>query len=93
MSVNWLYVAVYCLVGLAGALGVITVLSTRSDAFEAAGRQSRTNWALMLAASSAVLVIPVGFDFLAWVGAVVIGVYWFDVRPQLQNIVNGNSSW
>lgn len=31
--------------------------------------------------------------FLSWAGIVAIGVYWFDVRPHLKSIVNGNYGW
>ena len=25
-----------------------------------------------------------------WFGAVAIGIYWFDVKPQIDGILNGN---
>ena len=94
MAVNFLYMAVFMLTGLAGLVGTALVLFTREDAFGAADRQPKTVWAAMLALSSIVLLIPLpGLTFLTWVGAVVIGIYWFDVRPQLRDIINGNYSW
>lgn len=31
--------------------------------------------------------------FLSWIGMVIIGLYWWDVRPQIQNILSGNGGW
>ncbi len=93
-SINYLYLAVYMLTGIAGLVGAVLVLTTREDAFAAADRQPKGVWAGLLAVSAAVLLLPLpGLTFLTWVGAVVIGIYWFDVRPQIKNILNGNYGW
>ncbi|WCZ31700.1 DUF2516 family protein [Corynebacterium massiliense] len=83
----------YGLVALAGIAGTISAAMTRDDAFDAADRQSKTIWVVLLAASSIALVlttVTAGAVFmLSIIGAVVIGVYWCDVRPQIRSILNG----
>lgn len=92
--VSTLYFAVFALTGVAGLVGAVLVLMTREDAFRAGDRQPKAVWAALLLVSAIVLLLPIpGLNFLTWVGAVVIGIYWFDVRPQLRNIINGNYGW
>lgn len=79
------------LVGIAGIAGAVMAGTTRADAFEAANRQSKGAWVgiLVLAALACLLRFP----FIAWFGAVAIGIYFFDVRPQIQRILGGNAGW
>lgn len=79
------------LVGIAGIVGAVMAGTTRADAFEAANRQSKGAWVgiLVLAALACLLRYP----FIAWFGAVAIGIYFFDVRPQIQRILGGNAGW
>lgn len=78
-------------VGVAGVIGAVMAATTRADAFEAANRQSKGAWVgiLVLAALACLMRFP----FIAWFGAVAIGIYFFDVRPQIQRIVNGDYGW
>lgn len=75
-------------VAIAGFAGVYFALSTRADAFDAADRQNKNTWALILGGSA--LVCLLHLPFIMWFGAVAIGVYWLDVKPQLDNILRGN---
>ena len=79
------------LVGIAGIVGAVMAGTTRADAFEAANRQSKGAWVgiLVLAALACLLRFP----FVAWFGAVAVGIYFFDVRPQIQRILGGNAGW
>lgn len=79
------------LVGIAGVVGAVMAGTTRADAFEAANRQSKGAWVgiLVLAALACLLRFP----FVAWFGAVAVGIYFFDVRPQIQRILGGNAGW
>nr|WP_040421175.1 DUF2516 family protein [Corynebacterium timonense] len=81
----------FLLVGIAGVVGAATAAATRDDAFDAADRKGKWVWVGILAASSLVCLLQA--PFLAWFGAVAIGVYFFDVRPQLNNILRGNYGW
>ena len=72
-------------------VGAIMVATTREDAFTAADRQSKWVWLALLAGSS--LAIISGIWILPWIGIVITGLYWFDVRPQIKDILSGNSSW
>lgn len=76
---------------VAGVVGIVMVLLTRSDAFDAGDRQSKFVWVGILAAASLVQLIPV--MLLSFIGVVAIGVYWFDVYPQLKRLINGDYGW
>ena len=78
-------------VGIAGIVGAVLAGTTRADAFDAASRQSKGAWVgiLVLAALACLLRFP----FIAWVGAVALGIYFFDVRPQIKRIVGGSYDW
>ncbi|WP_257159228.1 DUF2516 family protein [Corynebacterium cystitidis] len=78
----------FAIVGISAVVGAFMVANTRPDAFDAANRQSKTMWILILAGSafSCLLSLP----FLAWIGAIATGVYYFDVRPHIQRILRGD---
>lgn len=78
-------------VGIAGIVGAVMAGTTRADAFDAANRQSKGAWVgiLVLAALACLLRFP----FIAWFGAVAIGIYFFDVRPQIKRIVGDSYDW
>lgn len=84
-------VVLMLVVGIAGIAGAVMAGTTRADAFEAANRQSKGAWVgiLVLAALACLLRFP----FVAWFGAVAIGIYFFDVRPQIQRILGGSYDW
>ena len=84
-------VVLMLVVGIAGIAGAVMAGTTRADAFEAANRQSKGAWVgiLVLAALACLLRFP----FIAWFGAVAIGIYFFDVRPQIQRILGGSYDW
>lgn len=71
--------------------GALSVAMTRDDAFEVADRQGKWIWfgLLILSAFMMMLRLP----FLAWIGIIITGLYWFDVRPQLKDILSGNYGW
>ncbi len=84
----------YAVVGIFGLIGAVLALTTREDAFLAGDRHPKAVWTAMLFMSAIVLLIPLpGLSIFSWIGAVIVGLYWFDVRPQLKNIINGNSGW
>lgn len=83
--------ALYVLLGVAAVVGGVLAATTRPDAFEAANRQSKTVWVAILAVSAFALFLRL--PFIAWFGAVAVGIYFFDVRPQITNILRGNYGW
>ncbi|MCQ9342693.1 DUF2516 family protein [Corynebacterium sp. 153RC1] len=87
----WLAQIPFLLIALAGVVGAAQVLFTRDDAFTAADRLSKWAWAGILIGSA--FAAAMNLMFLSWVGIVMIGLYWFDVRPQIRNILNGNYGW
>lgn len=79
-------------VAIAGLVGSALIAMTRADAFDAADRMSKWIWCAMLAVAA--LAIVTGMMFLSWVGMVIIGLYWFDVRPQIKDILDySNDGW
>lgn len=80
--------ALYVLVGIAGVVGAVLAATTRPDAFDAAGRQSKGAWVAILAVSAGALLFQL--PFIAWFAAVAVGIFFFDVRPQINNILRGN---
>ena len=76
---------------IAAIVGLIMVVMTREDAFPAGDRQPKMIWAAILGGSAFAMILPL--PILSWVGAVATGVYWFDVRPQLRSIINGEYNY
>ena len=72
-------------------VGAVLAAATREDAFRAGDRQGKWVWVGLLAGSA--VAMATGMPFLSWIGAVITGVYWFDVRPQLKAIINGDYSY
>ena len=81
----------FLMVGVAGIVGAVTAASTRADAFELANRQPKMAWVAILAVSSLALMLRI--PFVAWFGAVAVGIYFFDVRPQINGYLRGGGSW
>ena len=87
------YLDVYILriLTLTAIVGAVLAATTREDAFRAGDRQGKWVWVGLLAGSA--VARATGMTFLSWIGAVITGVYWFDVRPQLKAIINGDYSY
>lgn len=67
---------------------LVDALSRREAAFVAAGKQTKTFWAVVL-----VLALFSGFlGFLSIVGLVAAIVYLVDVRPAVRDVPRGGSS-
>lgn len=78
-------------IAMSAILGAVLCASTRDDAFDAADRKGKWIWVGLLVGSA--IVVVTRLPFLSWIGLVVIGLYWFDVRPQIKDILNGNYGW
>ncbi|MDY5786047.1 DUF2516 family protein [Corynebacterium sp. LK2510] len=87
----YLHRLLFLVVGVAGLVGIFFAATTRDDAYDAGNRQGKWTWVAILAGATVVSLLQ--FPFLAWFGAVAIGIYFFDVRPQLNNIIRGNYGW
>lgn len=83
--------AVVWAIAASALVGAALCASTRDDAFDAADRKAKWVWVGLLVGSA--LVVVTGLPFLSWIGLVIIGLYWFDVRPQIKDILNGNYGW
>ena len=79
------------ILALTAIVGAVLAAATREDAFRAGDRQGKWVWVGLLAGSA--VAMATGMTFLSWIGAVITGVYWFDVRPQLKAIINGDYSY
>ena len=79
------------ILALTAIVGAVLAAATREDAFRAGDRQGKWVWVGLLAGSA--VAMATGMPFLSWIGAVITGVYWFDVRPQLKALINGDYSY
>lgn len=82
---------IFQILTLTAIVGAILAATTREDAFRAGDRKDKWVWVGLLAGSA--VAMATGLAFLSWIGAVITGVYWFDVRPQLKAIINGDYSY
>ena len=82
---------IFQILALTAIVGAVLAAATREDAFRAGDRQGKWVWVGLLAGSA--IAMATGMAFLSWIGAVITGVYWFDVRPQLKAIINGDYSY
>ena len=82
------------IVAICGVVGAVQVGMTREDAFRAADRQSKWVWLGLLLGSAFVSSMGLAYlSFMSIIGVVIIGIYWFDVRPQIKDILSGNYQW
>ncbi|AWT25325.1 MULTISPECIES: DUF2516 family protein [Corynebacterium] len=86
-----LELVIQALVVVLAVVGAVQAAMTREDAFYVIDRK-KTNWILALAGSAAgiVLLVPLNVQFIWIIGAVVVGVYWQDVRPSIREVL-GNA--
>lgn len=82
---------IFRILTLTAIVGAVLAAITREDAFRAGDRQGKWVWVGLLAGSA--VAMATGMPFLSWIGTVITGVYWFDVRPQLKAIINGDYSY
>ena len=77
---------IFQILALTAIIGAILAATTREDAFRAGDRKDKWVWVGLLAGSA--VAMATGLAFLSWIGAVITGVYWFDVRPQLLSLIH-----
>nr|WP_255372577.1 DUF2516 family protein [Corynebacterium sp. CNJ-954] len=84
---QWVFLA---LVVIAAVWGAIQVAMTRDDAFTVIDR-SKQNWLLLLGGSAlGVLLLGTVISMVWIVGAVIVGIYWQDIRPSIRDVL-GNA--
>lgn len=82
---------IFMAVSVFALIGAVLAAMTREDAFRAGDRQNKWVWVGLLVGSALVMNLPL--YFVSWIGAIITGIYWFDVRPQLKAIINGDYSY
>ncbi|KQB84440.1 DUF2516 family protein [Corynebacterium oculi] len=88
-SLYYLELGIYLGAALAGLVGLMLLAFTRPDAFPAADRQSKWTWMALLAAGTCACLIGPRFPFISIAGVVIVGLYWWDLRPQLRDLLGG----
>lgn len=88
---GWVSLVVIGAIVIAALVGAAMAATTRDDAYDAADRKSKWVWAGLLAVSAVMVMFRM--PFLSWAALVIIGLWWFDVRPQIRDILNGNYGW
>ncbi|MDN5581185.1 MAG: DUF2516 family protein [Corynebacterium sp.] len=86
----YLQVGFLVLVVVGAVWGAIQVAMTRDDAFTVIDR-SKQNWLLLLGGTAVgVLVLGPFISFIWIAGAVIVGIYWQDIRPSIRDVL-GNA--
>ncbi|WP_312977704.1 DUF2516 family protein [Corynebacterium sp.] len=89
-GLNYLQLGFLALVVIAAVWGAIQVAMTRDDAFTVIDR-SKQNWLLLLGGSALGVLVLGPLISMVWiVGAVIVGIYWQDIRPSIRDVL-GNA--
>ena len=92
MGINLaLAVAIFVL----AAVGLAQLASTRDDAFMVIDREKQ-NWLMLMGGAVALSILSFFFAIeLLWIiAAVIVGIYWQDVRPAIRDVLdNAGGSW
>ncbi|KGM18969.1 hypothetical protein HMPREF3098_07370 [Corynebacterium sp. HMSC28B08] len=92
---RWIYLVIIAIVLILSIVGLVTAVGTREDAFTVIDRQKQ-NWLMLMGGATAlsVLALFVNFDMLWIIAAVIVGIYWQDVRPGVNDALgNAGGSW
>lgn len=77
------------------ATGLAQLLSTRDDAFTVIDREKQ-NWSMLMGAAVALSILSffISIELLWIIAAVIVGIYWQDVRPAIRDVLgNAGGSW
>lgn len=92
MGINLaLAVAIFVL----AAVGLAQLASTRDDAFMVIDREKQ-NWLMLMggAVTLSILSFFIAIELLWIIAAVIVGIYWQDVRPAIRDVLdNAGGSW
>lgn len=95
----WVYplvlLSVVIAIAAASLVGLVQVLSTRDDAFFVVDRE-KSKWSMLMGGAllAAVASYFLRMDMLWVIGGVIAGLYWFDVRPSIRDVLdNASGSW
>ncbi|WP_426705889.1 DUF2516 family protein [Corynebacterium auriscanis] len=94
-GIRWIYLVIIAIVLILSIVGLVTAAGTREDAFTVIDRQKQ-NWLMLMGGATAlsVLALFVNFDMLWIIAAVIVGIYWQDVRPGVNDALgNAGGSW
>lgn len=84
---SWVMYGINLAIAISGVVGAGFAAVTPEDAYRAGDRMSKWAWVgIMIAAAVASYFIG---GFLGIFATVAIGIYWFDVYPQLRDIQRG----
>ena len=92
MGINLaLAVAIFVL----AAVGLAQLASTRDDAFMVIDREKQ-NWLMLMGSAVALSILSffIAIELLWIIAAVIVGIYWQDVRPAIRDVLdNAGGSW
>lgn len=87
VGLNYLQMGFLFLVVVAAVWGAVQVGLTRDDAFMVIDR-SKQNWLLLLGGTALGVLLLGPLISMAWiVGAVIVGIYWQDIRPSIRDVL------
>ncbi|MEO5311703.1 DUF2516 family protein [Corynebacterium sp. c24Ua_83] len=92
MGINLaLAVAIFVL----AAIGLAQLANTRDDAFMVIDREKQ-NWLMLMGGAVALSILSffIAIELLWIIAAVIVGIYWQDVRPAIRDVLdNSGGSW
>lgn len=77
---------------LAALVGALFAARIRSDAYPAADRHPKAVWVSILLVTGIVIGATQVMLF-SFIGSIIIGLFWFDIYPQLRDLVEGRYNW
>ena len=90
LGLSYLELAVMLIMVVMAVWGAIQVALTRDDAFTVIDR-SKMNWILLLGGSALAMLVLGPMVSMVWIaGAVIVGIYWQDIRPSIRDVL-GNA--
>lgn len=89
-GLNYLELVFLIIMVILAVWGAIQVALTRDDAFTVIDR-SKMNWILLLGGSALGMLVLGPLVSMVWIiGAVIVGIYWQDIRPSIRDVL-GNA--
>lgn len=86
-----LIVAIFVL----AAIGLVQLATTRDDAFMVIDREKQ-NWLMLMGGALVLSILSffIAIEMLWIIAAVIVGIYWQDVRPAINDVLrNAGGSW
>ena len=95
MAFQFIYILIALGVLVLAGWGLAQLAATRDDAFIVIDREKK-NWLMLMGGALALslLSLLVRMEMLWVIAAVIVGIYWQDIRPSIKDVLdNSSGSW